>query len=97
MKAKRDANEASVFAILRAHGLSVYPLDLPLDALVGYAGQNYLVEVKDGPKAAMRPKQVEFFKDWPGQFAVIRTDGEAEAFAVAVRAENAMKIRGSAQ
>ena len=28
MKAKRDANEASVFAILRAHGLFVYPLEI---------------------------------------------------------------------
>jgi len=50
MKAKRDANEASVFAILRAHGLFVYPLDLPLDAVVGYGGRTYLLEVKDGPQ-----------------------------------------------
>jgi len=85
MKAKRDANEASVFAILRAHGLSVYPLDLPLDAVVGYGGRTYLVEVKDGPKAPMRPKQVEFFRDWPGHAVVIRDDDEAVAFAKAVR------------
>jgi len=85
MKAKRDANEASVFAILRAHGLIVYPLDLPLDAVVGYGGRTYLVEVKDGPKAPMRPKQVEFFRDWPGHAIVIRDDDEAVAFAKAVR------------
>jgi hypothetical protein len=85
MKAKRDANEASVFAILRAHGLSVYPLDLPLDAVVGYGGRTYLVEVKDGPKAPMRPKQVEFFRDWPGHAVVIRDDDEAVAFSKAVR------------
>jgi len=85
MKAKRDANEASVFAILRAHGLSVYPLDLPLDAVVGYGGRTYLVEVKDGPKAPMRPKQVEFFRDWPGHAIVIRDNDEAVAFATAVR------------
>jgi len=85
MKAKRDANEASVFAILRAHGLFVYPLDLPLDAVVGYGGRTYLVEVKDGPKAPMRPKQVEFLRDWLGHAIVIRNDNEAVAFAKVVR------------
>jgi hypothetical protein len=63
----------------------VYPLDLPLDAVVGYGSRTYLVEVKDGPKAPMRPKQVEFFRDWPGHAIVIRDNDEAVAFATAVR------------
>jgi hypothetical protein len=86
LKAKRDANEPQVFAILRAHGLMVYATDKPLDAIVGYGGRTYLVEVKDGPKARFRPSQLKFLPEWIGHAVVICTDDEALAFARDVRA-----------
>ena len=46
--AKRDANEASIIAHLRAVGASVLQIDdtdAP-DLLVGFRGANYLMEVK---------------------------------------------------
>lgn len=85
-KAKRDANEADVFAELRAHGLSVYPLDTPLDALVGYGWRTYLVEIKSGPKAHLTPAQVKFIAEWRGQHIILRSVADARAFAHKVRA-----------
>ena len=85
-KAKRDGNEPDIFAILRAYGLAVYPLDTPCDAVVGYGGRSYLVEVKT-PKGKLTATQVAFLGHWSGCHEIIRTDDEAHAFAKRVRAE----------
>ena len=85
-KAKRDANEAELFAILRGHGLDVEATDKPLDAIVGYGGKTYLVEIKDGPKARMRPFQEAFFGRWRGHATILRSVDDAEQFSRAVRA-----------
>ena len=88
-KAKRDANEPDVFAALEAHGLTVCPTDKPLDSVVAYAGVNYLVEVKNGPKARLTKAQTKFLDSWPGQAEIITSIDEAIAFAKRVRSGKA--------
>ena len=80
-KNKRDANEKIIFAILRSYGIQVEPTDEPLDAICAYKGVNYLVEVKDGPKARYTPKQKEFMDRWQGQYVVLRSEQEAFTWA----------------
>ncbi len=83
-KNKRDGNEADIIDELRAHGFSVYPMDQPLDLLVGYLGRNYLVEVKM-PKGKLTAAQVEFLEGWRGSASIIRTTEEATTFALMVK------------
>jgi len=82
---KRDGNEAGIFDLFRSAGLSVCPLDTPLDAIVGYAGRTYLVEIKNGHKAPLTKPQVAFLNAWTGQANVIRDDAQALAFIAAVK------------
>ena len=84
-KARRDLNEPEVFEALRKHGLTVVATDKPLDAIVGYGGRTYLVEVKNGPKAPLTADQRSFLAAWPGHAVVLRSVEEAVAFAVRVR------------
>ena len=101
-KAKRDLNESDLFVELRAHGLSVYSLDTPLDALVGYGGRTYLVEIKNGPKAPLTPAQVKFIcgdrmnlAPWRGQYVILRSVADARSFAQKVRAgADCMTLQG---
>jgi hypothetical protein len=60
-KNKRDANEPEIFTELRAYGLSVHPMDTPADALVGWLGRSYLVEVKQ-PKGKLTGPQEAFLE-----------------------------------
>jgi len=83
-KNKRDANEPDLFSELRAYGLSVEPMDKPADALVGYLGRTYLVEVKT-PKGKLTGAQEDFLETWKGDFHIIRTIEDASNFARAVR------------
>ena len=71
--------------MLRAHGLSVYAMDAPADALVGYQGRSYLVEVKT-PTGKLTGPQQTFLDGWRGDYTVLRTVEDATAFARAVRA-----------
>ena len=84
-KNKRDENEPQIFDILRAHGLSVYPLNQPLDAVCGYRGVTYLVEVKNGPKAKLTKAQEAFLASWRGQHVILCSEAEAEAWCKLVR------------
>lgn len=47
------------------------------DIVVGYQGNNYLFEIKDGAKPRsgrkLTPKEIEFCRDWRGQVAVVFT------------------------
>lgn len=99
-RAKRDANEGDLFKILRGWGLTVEATDQPVDAIVGYKGVNYLVEIKNGPKARISDAQKKFFAKWPGQYVILCTEDEAHAFAQSVRypqekASRSVPIRGS--
>lgn len=90
-KNKRDLNEADIFAELRAYGLSVYSMDRPADALVGYMGRSYLIEVK-GLKGTLTTPQETFLEGWKGDFTILRTVEDAASFARAVRAGESVKF-----
>lgn len=64
--ARVDANQAQVVSALRAAGAYVWVIGLPVDLLVGYNNQTYLVEIKDGPKKPLTRLQQDFFGNWIG-------------------------------
>jgi hypothetical protein len=77
--AKRDANEAEIFEALRAAGVSVYRLDQPVDAVIGYRGKTLLIEIKM-PGASLNENQRKFFAGWKGQTPpILRTVDDALA------------------
>ena len=74
---RRDLNEKQIFDIIRAHGIQVYPTDQPADAVCGFRGVTFLVEVKNGPKAPLTGPQIKFLATWEGQHQILCTDQEA--------------------
>lgn len=79
--AKRDANEREIIKALRKLGAEVYELSsrsIP-DLLIGWRGQNYLVEVKQ-EKGKLTKDQERFHQTWTGQVAIIRSVDEAVTF-----------------
>lgn len=74
---KRDANEPEIIAALEAAGATVFPLDKPLDLLVGFRGQTFLLEVKNGaqPPSWQRvtPAQSSFIARWAGHYAIVNS------------------------
>lgn len=92
-KNKRDANEGDIFTELRKHGLSVEPMDTPCDAVVGYDGCSYLVEVKNPKgKNELTGKQKLFLETWKGNFTILRTVEEARLFAQVILAAQRTKL-----
>ncbi len=80
---QRDTNEPEVIKALEHVGALVRQLDTPLDLLVGYGRQWFLIEVKM-PGGKLTPNQEEFFDDWSthaacGVAAVVRNASEALA------------------
>ena len=75
--AKRDMNEPEVFKAIRDEGITVEPTDQPLDALCGFNGYTFTIEVKNGPKAPLTDAQVKFLNTWPGQSVVLTSEEEA--------------------
>lgn len=77
-----DGNQVLIVAVLRAAGASVEDLsDVGrgvTDLLVGYAGANFLLEIKThfGHLSTM---QIRWHERWRGQVAVVRTPAEALA------------------
>lgn len=83
--AKVDANQAAIVCELRAVGASVQPMHtvghgVP-DLLVGFRGQNWLIEVKDGSKPPsdrkLTPAQHEWHALWRGQVVAVKDGDEA--------------------
>jgi len=81
--AKRDDNEREIIEALRCAGASVHPINdkgAP-DLLVGYAGRNYLMEVKDGKKPPSKrqltPDQVCWHEKWLGTVFIVNNVEEA--------------------
>ena len=79
--AKIDANQTEIVRALRDLGASVQSLaavgkGVP-DLLVGWRGQNYLIECKDGAKKPsvqkLTPDQVEWHGRWLGQVVVVNS------------------------
>ena len=93
--AKVDANQSDIVAALRAVGASVQPLHsvgqgCP-DLMVGYRGQTFALEIKDGslPPSARKltDAQVEWHSQWRGQVAVVNSVREALIAIGALRGE----------
>lgn len=85
--AKVDANQSEIVAALRAAGATVTPTHsagegFP-DLAVGFRGQSFLIEVKDGSKPPsarkLTPDQQKWHAAWRGQKAVASTVAEALA------------------
>ena len=77
--AKIDANQTAIVDALRTIGATVQSL-APVgngcpDLLVGFRGQNYLLEVKDGAKSPSKRRltgdQRRWHDDWRGQVAIV--------------------------
>ena len=70
--ARVDANQDQVVSVLRGYGASVQSLaavgkGVP-DLLVGYRGQNFLLEVKDGTKPKSQTKLTDDQGEWHGKW-----------------------------
>ena len=64
--ARVDQNQDQIVSALRAAGAYVWIIGLPVDLLVGYNGQTYLVEVKTNSKKGLTKLQQVFFEKWAG-------------------------------
>lgn len=85
-KASRvDANQAAIVAALRKVGASVLHLHQlghgAVDIIVGFAGENLMMEIKDGTKPPsarkLTPDEQKFHSDWRGQICVVDSVGGA--------------------
>lgn len=77
--AKRDANEDAIVLALRKAGASVTPLSVPgcVDLLVGYQGDTFLLEIKDG-RNGLTDEQQAWHAAWRGRKPwIVRTIEEA--------------------
>ena len=85
--AKVDANQKEIVDALRSAGASVVSTasmaDGFPDLVVGFRGENYLLEVKDGNKPPSKQRltadQEVFFSSWKGSAQVVRDPQEALA------------------
>jgi hypothetical protein len=91
-KNKRDGNETAIVLILRGYGFSVEHMDKPVDLVVGFAGRDYLVEVKLGNADLTGPQEI-FFETWRGSKTIIRSEESAHEWAKMVR-NSAFKADG---
>ncbi len=64
--ARVDANQDQIVVALRAAGAYVWIIGLPVDLLVGYKSQTFLVEIKRTAKSRFTPLQRDFFESWCG-------------------------------
>lgn len=86
--AKVDANQPEIVAALRRVGADVFSLaavgDGIPDLLVGFRGQTFLLEVKDGSKPPsarqLTPDQIHWHAAWRGGRCVV-VNGVTEALA----------------
>ena len=82
--AKRDISEPEIVSTLERCGFSVFRMDQPVDLLVGFRGQTYLVECKTG-KGKLTVGQAQFIEQWRGHpVQVLRDAQEAMDWAVEI-------------
>ena len=63
-------------------------MDVPCDAVIGYAGRSYLVEIKNPKgKNKLTGPQEQFLSTWRGDYTILRTIDEADAFARQVKGQ----------
>ena len=83
--AKVDDNQMDIIKALRGIGASVQPLhyvgDGCPDILVGYQGENILLEIKDGAKIKSAQKltadQKKWHAEWKGAAYVVNSEDKA--------------------
>lgn len=83
--AKIDDNQPEIVSALRRVGASVQPLHTVgqgcPDLIVGFRGQNYAIEVKDGSKPpsarGLTDAQLRWKILWNGQYAIANNVDEA--------------------
>lgn len=80
--AKVDRNQREIVDALKECGCDVMFIGKPVDLLIGVRGKNLLLEVKvpkakGEPGGKLTPEQKNFFANWRGQKAVVRTAEEA--------------------
>ena len=93
--ARTDTNQAEIVAALRKAGATVQHLHAigqgTPDLLVGYAGQNFLLEIKDGAKSPSRrrltPDEEQWHRQWKGQVVVVGDVAEALSTVVYLKKE----------
>ena len=86
---RTDSNQAEIVKALEKAGCSVDVIGKPVDLLVGVAGVNYLLEVKDGDKPPSGRKLTKAqikFKQWRGCWSVVKSVDEA-LIAVGLRSD----------
>ena len=81
MHAKRvDDSQKPIVDALRAAGIAVYVIGLPLDLLCAVrlpeGWKTLLLEVKDAD-GRFTKTQAEFMAEWPGEIHVVRSPEEA--------------------
>jgi len=101
-KARVDDNHAEIMGRFRSWpGVSVSDTSrlgegFP-DLVVGLAGVNLLVEVKDGSKPPSRrklsPDENRWHVHWTGQVAIVATLDEVDALVVATRQRHAARYQ----
>jgi hypothetical protein len=81
IKARTDTNQQQIVKALRDKGCSVQSLHqlgkgIP-DLLVGYGGNNYLLELKDGSKPPSKQRltddETKWQSQWQGQVTVVNS------------------------
>jgi len=85
--ARVDANQKAIVSALRKAGASVQSLatvgDGCPDLVVGFRGDNYLLEIKDGNKSPskrqLREKQRDWHERWRGRVCVVENCADALA------------------
>ncbi len=83
--ARVDKNQVKIVAAIRQIGATVQHLHMVgqgcPDLLVGYRGNNWLFEIKDGSKPASKrrltPKELTWFGMWNGAAVVVKSAEEA--------------------
>jgi hypothetical protein len=84
---KVDDNQAAVVAALRKIGCSVQSLAAVgsgcVDLLVGFAGDEWLIEVKDGSKPPsarkLTPDEATWHSQWQGRVYIVESAEQAIA------------------
>jgi len=76
--ARTDDCQAEIVKALRAVGVSVYYLKLPLDLLCWHRGRYVLLECKDDD-GRISKVQAKFLATWPGEVHIVRSPREAIA------------------
>lgn len=79
--ARIDDNQPDIIRALRMIGAQVEIIGKPVDLLVHYRGETFLIECKalDG---RLTKDQVEFIARWPGKIHIAKSADEAVALVV---------------